>query len=101
MARVYISMSEHEGFGVPLLEAMAADVPVLAYSCAAIPELLDGAGVQFSAKELDHVAELLGILAYDEDVRARVIAGQRARLARFLGGGRVERELQALVARFS
>ena len=32
MARVYVSLSEHEGFCVPLLEAMAADVPVLAYA---------------------------------------------------------------------
>jgi hypothetical protein len=36
-AAVYISMSEHEGFCVPLVEAMAADVPVLAYAAAAVP----------------------------------------------------------------
>src|SRR5262249_11857883 len=30
-AQLYVSMSEHEGFGVPLVEAMACDVPVLAY----------------------------------------------------------------------
>jgi glycosyltransferase involved in cell wall biosynthesis len=47
MADVYISLSEHEGFCVPLLEAMAADVPVLAYSAAAVPDTLGGAGVQF------------------------------------------------------
>ena len=34
---VYISLSEHEGFCVPLLEAMAADVPVLAYALTAVP----------------------------------------------------------------
>ncbi|MEP6783297.1 MAG: glycosyltransferase, partial [Acidobacteriota bacterium] len=45
-ASVYISLSEHEGFCVPLLEAMAADVPVLAYSAAAVPDTLGGAGVQ-------------------------------------------------------
>ena len=44
-ADVYISLSEHEGFCVPLLEAMAAGVPVLAYGAAAVPETMGGAGV--------------------------------------------------------
>jgi glycosyltransferase involved in cell wall biosynthesis len=38
----YISLSEHEGFCVPLVEAMAMDVPVLAYSTAAVPDTLGG-----------------------------------------------------------
>ncbi|MGE5200107.1 MAG: glycosyltransferase, partial [Rhodospirillaceae bacterium] len=50
---VYISMSEHEGFCVPLVEAMAADLPVLAYSCTAIPDTLGGAGVQFAPKDFE------------------------------------------------
>jgi glycosyltransferase involved in cell wall biosynthesis len=37
-----VSLSEHEGFCVPLLEAMAADVPVLAYAAGAVPETLGG-----------------------------------------------------------
>ena len=60
MASVYISLSEHEGFCVPLLEAMAADVPVLAYSSTAVPDTLGGAGVQFAPKDLEYAAELLG-----------------------------------------
>ena len=48
--RVYISMSEHEGFCVPLVEAMAADVPVLAYAAAAVPDTLGGAGVAVRAE---------------------------------------------------
>ena len=43
MADAYVSLSEHEGFCVPLLEAMAADVPVLAYASTVIPETLGGA----------------------------------------------------------
>ena len=98
-ASVYISMSEHEGFCVPLVEAMAADLPVLAYSCTAVPDTLGGAGVQFSPKHFEMVAELLGILAFDDDVRAKVIAGQRKRLQAF-SGDHVDRALRALVARF-
>ena len=43
-ADVYVSLSEHEGFCVPLVEAMAADVPILAYAAGAVPETLGGAG---------------------------------------------------------
>jgi glycosyltransferase involved in cell wall biosynthesis len=82
-AAVYVSLSEHEGFCAPLLEAMAADVPVLAYAAAAVPETLGGAGVQFFPKDLEHAAELAGALAFDDDLRAAVIAGQRRRLLDF------------------
>jgi glycosyltransferase involved in cell wall biosynthesis len=95
-AAVYISMSEHEGFCVPLVEAMAADVPVLAYAAAAVPDTLGGAGVQFAPKDIEFAAELLGQLAFDDDFRAGVIAGQRRRLADF-GDARVTRELAALL----
>ena len=96
-ASVYMSLSEHEGFCVPLLEAMAADVPVLAYASTAVPDTLGGAGVQFAPKDLEVAAELLGALAYDEALRARVIAGQRRRLADF-GDARIRQALAALVA---
>jgi len=99
-AAVYVSLSEHEGFCAPLLEAMAADVPVLAYSAAAVPETLGGAGVQFAPKDLEHAAELLGALAFDDDLRAKVIAGQRRRLADF-GDDRITRDLTRLFDRLS
>jgi len=97
---VYISMSEHEGFCVPLLEAMAADLPVLAYACTAVPDTLAGAGVQFAPKDFEHAAELLGMLAFDDGLRAAVIDGQRRRLADFRAG-RIDAELRRLVERFS
>ena len=96
---VYISMSEHEGFCVPLVEAMAADLPVLAYACTAIPDTLGGAGVQFAPKDFEHAAELLGMLAFDDGLRASIIAGQRRRLAHF-STGRIDTELRRLLERF-
>jgi glycosyltransferase involved in cell wall biosynthesis len=97
-ASVYISLSEHEGFCAPLLEAMAAGVPILAYASTAVPETLGSAGVLFSPKDLEYAAELLAILADDEDVRAAVIAGQRARVAEF-GDSRIARDLTAVINR--
>lgn len=97
MATVYISLSEHEGFCVPLLEAMATDVPVLAYASTAVPDTLGGAGVQFFPKDLEMAAELLGELTHNEALRTRVIEGQRRRLTDF-GDARLRRELETLVA---
>jgi L-malate glycosyltransferase len=93
---VYVSLSEHEGFCVPLVESMAADLPVLAFSAAAVPDTLGGAGVQFAPKDLELAAELLGELAFNDELRAGVIAGQRRRLADF-GDARIARELESLV----
>ncbi|MXY25478.1 MAG: glycosyltransferase [Acidobacteria bacterium] len=96
MADAYVSLSEHEGFCVPLVEAMAADVPILAYGAAAVPETLGGAGVTFTPKDLEYAAELLGLLVYDDALRASVLAGQRRRLADF-GAERIDRALDRML----
>ena len=95
-AAVYVSMSEHEGFCAPLVEAMAADVPILAYAAAAVPETLGGAGVQFWPKDLEQAAELAGALVFDEDFRAGVLAGQRRRLQDF-GDARILHDLTRVI----
>jgi glycosyltransferase involved in cell wall biosynthesis len=82
-AHAYVSLSEHEGFCAPLVEAMAMDVPILAYAAAAVPETLGGAGVSFRPKDLEYAAELLGALIYDEPLRSDVLSGQRRRRAAF------------------
>jgi glycosyltransferase involved in cell wall biosynthesis len=82
-ARVFVSMSEHEGFGVPLVESMLMRVPVLAYGQTAVPHTLGGAGVQFREKRLAELAETAHALATDEALRAAVLAGQDRRLAAF------------------
>jgi glycosyltransferase involved in cell wall biosynthesis len=98
-ADVYVSLSEHEGFCVPLVEAMAADVPVLAYAAGAVPETLGGAGVLFSPKDLELAAEAMGMLVYDRPMREAVIAGQRKRLLDF-STDRVDAQLWAALAPF-
>ena len=99
-ADVYVSLSEHEGFCVPLLEAMAADVPVLAHGAGAVPETLGGAGICFAPKDLEYAAELLGLLVYDDRLRVEVIAGQRRRLADF-SPARVEAALDSMLQTLS
>lgn len=82
-SHAYVSLSEHEGFCVPLVEAMAADIPVLAFGATAVPETLGGAGICFSPKDLEYAAEMLGLLVYDDTVRSDIIAGQQSRVADF------------------
>jgi glycosyltransferase involved in cell wall biosynthesis len=99
-AAVYVSLSEHEGFCAPLVEAMAADVPVMAYAAAAVPDTLAGAGVQFSPKDLEYAAELLGALAFDDSLRERVIRGQRRRVQDF-GDARITARLTSVLQSLS
>ena len=96
-ADAYISLSEHEGFCVPLVEAMATDVPVLAYAAGAVPETLGGAGMLFSPKDFEFAAEMLGTLVYDRPVRDRIISGQRRRLRDF-APDRIEQRLKEVLA---
>jgi L-malate glycosyltransferase len=96
-AHAYVSLSEHEGFCAPLVEAMAMDVPVVAYAETAVPETLGGAGLAFRPKDLEYAAELLGAVIYDEPLRDAVIAGQRRRL-RDLGRAAVSERLTAILA---
>jgi glycosyltransferase involved in cell wall biosynthesis len=79
-ADLYWSLSEHEGFGAPLIEAMWFDVPVLALSAAAVPETLDQAGVLFARDEaLPQVAARAYELTQDAEARRAVITRQRQR----------------------
>lgn len=82
-ADVFLCMSEHEGFCIPVIESMLLDVPVMAYAEAAVPETMDGAGVLFTEKRYDYVAEMMGRLIGDRRLRDAVIRGQRDRIARY------------------
>lgn len=75
----YVSLSEHEGFGMPLVEAMAAGVPVLAYAAAAVPETVSNGGILFCGKSPLEVAALVESLARSPE---RWQAVQEAGLAR-------------------
>src|SRR5262249_39674040 len=78
-AHVFVSMSEHEGFGVPLVESMLMDVPVLAYRAGAVPGTLGSAGVLFDEKRFDEVAEMGARLAAPGPRRPAVPRGQQGR----------------------
>ena len=99
-ADAYVSLSEHEGFCVPLVEAMAADVPIVAYAAGAVPETLGGSGLLFSPKDLEVAAELLGSVVYDRGVREGVLEGQRRRLQDF-APTRIQQQLSQVLESLS
>lgn len=59
LADALLSLSEHEGFCIPLIEAMAFDKPVFAYAAAAVPETVGDAGILLTDKTPAHVAAVL------------------------------------------
>ena len=99
LADVFLCMSEHEGFGIPLLEAMQAQVPVVAYKSAAVPETLDGSGIMFTEKHFDEVAEMIGKLKHDAAFYDAVVAAQNQRIARYENQD-LEHQLRELLGRW-
>jgi glycosyltransferase involved in cell wall biosynthesis len=82
-AAVFVSASEHEGFSVPLLEAMAFEVPVVAYAAAAVPGTVDGAGLLLRNKDPLVWAAAVDRAIGDGALRERLIAAGRRRLQNF------------------
>ncbi len=80
-ADVFVCLSEHEGFCVPLLEAWWWGVPVVAFAAAAVPETLGGAGVLLGDKSPARVAAAVDRVVRDARVRAGLVAAGRERLA--------------------
>ena len=82
-ADFYISMSEHEGFGKPLIESMHLGLPVLAYASSAIPVTMGDAGILFHHKNYPALAQLCQLLLTDKAWRKRLISRQQERAKLF------------------
>lgn len=81
-ARVFVSLSEHEGFGVPFVEAMASQLPILAYcsKSSSVAEVLGGAGIGFSVIDYEWISKVVIQLIHDSHLRSLVVKGQNQRL---------------------
>jgi L-malate glycosyltransferase len=91
-ADVLVVTSEHEGFCVPVVEAMGAGVPVVAFDQGAVPEVLGGAGVLVSDKDPYALAASIGTLLADSPRRDALAEAGWRRLA--------ELDLQSAADRF-
>ncbi|RMH05280.1 MAG: glycosyltransferase family 1 protein [Planctomycetota bacterium] len=75
--------SRYEGFGMPVLEAMAAGTPVLCSDRGALPEVAGGAARLFDADDAEGLADLLLRIEEDRELRADLRAAGLARSAAF------------------
>ncbi len=79
-ADVLVMLSDHEGFGVPLVEAMGYGLPIVAFDAGAVSEVLDDAGVLLEVKTPRRVAGAVSRLMADPGERERLVAAGLARL---------------------
>jgi glycosyltransferase involved in cell wall biosynthesis len=82
---LFVTASDHEGYCLPLVEAIYKDVPVLAKERGGMPEALGGAGVLYDDLEPEELAALFDILLTDDAVRADVMQSQERRKAEIAG----------------
>jgi glycosyltransferase involved in cell wall biosynthesis len=80
-ADVLVCVSEHEGFCVPVIEAMHHDVPVVAFAAGAVPETIGAGGLVLDRKDPETVAVAVERVLSDESVRAALVSAGRARCA--------------------
>jgi L-malate glycosyltransferase len=95
-ADVYLSMSAHEGFCAPLIEALAHGVPVVARGAGAVPETLGSAGLVLDGADLPLVAEALHELVSSRSTRDALFDAAERRLAELRPGTLAPRIRSAL-----
>ena len=93
---LFLSMSEHEGFCIPVIEAMYHGLPVMAFAAAAVPDTMDGAGVLFGEKDYPMVAETMHHILSSDSLRNSILSTERARIDRYFSRDH-ETELRAMI----
>lgn len=83
LADVFLCMSEHEGFCVPLVEAMYFDIPIIAYHSTAIGDTLGNSGILLEEKDSKIAAEMINLIVTNNNLRTKVLENQRIRLKDF------------------
>ena len=94
---VFLFPSLYEGFGLPVLEAMACGAPVVASDQASIPEVAGNAALLAHPRDHDGMAALVARLMNDRALRAEMIRRGHARAATFTWESAVEQTLDALI----
>ncbi|NLB54523.1 MAG: glycosyltransferase family 4 protein [Lentisphaerae bacterium] len=80
-ADVFVCTSEHEGYCLPLVEAMFYGVPVIARRAGGMPEALNGAGVLYDKLCHQELAELVNLLLTDKSLKKDALDSQTKRMA--------------------
>lgn len=97
-ADLFLSMSEHEGFLVPVLECFHLGIPFLAYKAGAVGETMGGSGMLFEEKDFKKVAEMMHQIITDEALKKEIVSRQKDRVRNFHRSP-VERKLESVIAK--
>ncbi len=82
-ATVFLCLSDHEGFGFPIIEALRHSVPVVAFASSAIPETLGTSGILVSSKDPIQVAAAVALVENDRQLQEELRAEARHTLDRY------------------
>jgi len=93
---VFVFPSLYEGFGFPVIEAMAAGVPVLTSNVSALPEVAGEDAVLVDPKDEHAISDGIRRLLDDADLRERLIGPGRARAAGFTWEATARRTAEVL-----
>lgn len=100
VAHVFLSTSRHEGFCVPLIEAMAMKLPIVAYGCTAIPGTAGDAALVWPERNPKLLAESINLLVTQEDIRVGLASRGWNRYQQMFSNEKVEDVFITALARF-
>lgn len=80
---VFVILSEHEGFCVPIIESFYMGIPVIAYASTAVPETMGGAGILLEKKDPLHVAQAIDKVVREKAYREEIISKQKIVFERY------------------
>jgi glycosyltransferase involved in cell wall biosynthesis len=95
---VFVHTSRHEGFGVPVIEAMSLGLPVVASRAGALPEVVGDAGLLVDATDPWAVADAVAHVRQDTELRASLAAAGRRRVAELDLASAGDRAADAILA---
>ena len=98
-ADIFICMSEHEGFCIPVLEGMHYNLPVIAYDACAIPETMGDAGILTYTKEPEVLAKLIYTILTTDKFKDILLKKQKERVITFSEDG-IKTRLEFLIKKW-
>ena len=95
-ADLFVSMSEHEGFFVPMMECFKLNIPVMAYGAGAIPETAGEGAMIFNDKSCEKTAALADTILNDQNLQKRLKEAGKKRLEEYMRAADAEKFLKIL-----